>query len=153
MSPLQLLALPAHAGLLLSWELTSDQDLRRVRTDLHRLLAPNQDQDQDQDQAEHDEVVRSIGLVATELAGNALRHGLPPIVVRLLGTDDCYIIDVSDHDPQHGPELGGTPQQTRAGGRGLHIARSLAWQLSWFRTRDVKHVWASFRVPPAPPVT
>ena len=143
MSSLRLLALPAHAGLLLSWELTSDQELRRIRADLHRFLAANQHENQ----AEYDEIARSIGLVATELAGNALRHGLPPITVRLLSDDDCYILDVSDHDPHHVPEPGSALQQTRAGGRGLNIARSLAWQLCWYTSQDVKHVWASFRVP------
>lgn len=151
MSLLLLRAPPEHACLLLSWGLTSGQDLRQVRIELRHFFAGNQQGDQ----PEGDDVAGSIGLVATELGGNALRHGLPPIVVRLLRDDDCYILDVRDHDPHHAPVPGDAPLQTGAGGRGLHIARSLARQLCWYKTEGAKHVWASFPVPvgTTPPFT
>jgi two-component sensor histidine kinase len=143
MSFLQLLAPPAQACLLLSWDLTSDQDLKRIRAEIRHFFA----RDQPADPAKPDDIAQQIGLVATELGGNALRHGSPPIVVRLLRDDDCYILDVSDHDPHRGPEAADSPQQPRAGGRGLHIVRSLTLQLCWYRTETVKHVWASFPMP------
>jgi len=57
---------------------------------------------------------------------------------------------VSDHAPQRHPEpVAGPPQLALAGGRGLHIARSLAQQLCWYKTETTKHVWAAFPVPRA----
>jgi two-component sensor histidine kinase len=139
MSFLQLLALPAHACVLLNWELAGDQDLRRIRADLRDFFAAYQAGRL----VDHDDTALRIGLVATELGGNALRHGLPPITVRLLGAGDCFILDVCDHDTQSLPEATGSPEQPRAGGRGLHIVRLLARQLCFYRTEGGKHVWAS----------
>jgi serine/threonine-protein kinase RsbW len=140
MSLLQLLALPAQACVLLSWELTSDQDLRRIRAELRDFFAAYRAGRL----ADHDDIAHRIGLVATELGGNALRHGLPPITVRLLSDDNCFILDVRDHDTHRLPEAAGSPEQPRAGGRGLHIVRSLTRQLCLHRTEAGKHVWASF---------
>jgi len=137
-----LLAPPAHAWQLLSWDLTSGDDLRRVRTGLHQFFTA------DRPGAGHDDVAGRVALVATELAGNALRHGLPPVVVRLLRDDECYILEVGDHDPDHAPQPAAGQRQTRAGGRGLFIASSLAEQLCWYRGERTKHVWASFPIPP-----
>ena len=145
MSPLQLLAPPAHTCQLLTWELTSDQDLRTIRAGIHRLITADQS-------AGSADLAQRIGLVATELAGNALRHGLPPIVVQLLGDDDCYVLDVSDHAPQRAPQpVAASSERALAGGRGLHIARTLAQQLGWYKTETTKHVWALFPVPRARP--
>ena len=140
MSSLRLLAPPAHTWQLLSWKPTSGDDLRRVRAELRDFFAEN-----------HlgDDVAQRIALVATELAGNALRHGVPPVVVRLLRDDDCYFLDVSDHDPEHAPQPASGMRNSHAGGRGLLIARSLADQLCWHRDELTKHVWASFPLPPA----
>ncbi|MDI6103057.1 ATP-binding protein [Actinoplanes sp. NEAU-A12] len=143
MSHLRSQAPPARACLLLSWELTNDQDLRRIRAELHHFFTARELDEP----ARNDDIAQRIGLVATELGGNALRHGMPPIVVRLLRDEDGYILDVSDHDPHHAPESAELPQQFRAGGRGLHIVRSLTRQLCWYATEDVKHVWASFPAP------
>src|SRR4051794_7280340 len=37
--------------------------------------------------------------VATGLATNALRHGLPPTIVRLGHSGGYFVLDVADHDP------------------------------------------------------
>ncbi|WP_250008255.1 ATP-binding protein [Actinoplanes sp. M2I2] len=142
MNPLRLSAPPAHARQLRIWELTGDAELRVIRTDLHRHFDADRP-----DERENAELAQRIALVATELAGNALRHGTPPVVVRLLGDEDCYVLDVSDHDPHHAPQLPGPRRQINAGGRGLHIAGSLAQQLCWYKDADTKHVWASFPRP------
>jgi serine/threonine-protein kinase RsbW len=148
MGPLQLRAPPAHASVLLSWDLTSDRDLRAIRTGIHEHIAAGPPADP----AGQEELAERIGLVATELGGNAFRHGLPPISVRLLGVDDCYLLDVCDHSPDRTPEPAcETSPRPLAGGRGLHIARSLAQHLFWYRTDTTKHVWASFPVPGAHP--
>jgi serine/threonine-protein kinase RsbW len=148
MGPLQLLAPPAHARVLLTWELTSDQDLRTIRSGILEHFAA----DPQADPAGNDELAERIGLAATELGGNALRHGLPPITVRMLGDDDCYILDVCDHSPDRTPEpTDGSAQRPLVGGRGLNIVLSLAQRLCWYTTGTSKHVWASFAAPRARP--
>ncbi|MET0423246.1 MAG: ATP-binding protein [Actinoplanes sp.] len=138
MSTLPVSTPPAHTLLLLTWELTGDADLRRIREDLTKFFAVR---------AEHDDLAQRIGLVATELAGNALRHGQPPVIARLLGDDDCFLLDVSDRAVHHPPAPAESSPAVRAGGRGLHIAHTLAQQLCWYATDDTKHVWASFPRP------
>ena len=146
MSSVRLLALPAHTCLLLSWDVIGVENLRSIRTDLHRFLAAGPPPQR----AGHHDIAQRMGLVATELAGNALRHGLPPVVVRLLRDADCYFLDVTDRDLHRAPEPVEACHHSRAGGRGLHLAASLTQQLCWYREDNIKHVWASFPAPPAP---
>src|SRR3954471_12002735 len=100
MSTLPFVVLPAHARQLLNVELADGGNLRSVRTELHRVI----EADQPDHDARLEDVAHRISLVATELAGNALRHGRPPVFVRLLHEADCYLLDVSDQDPQRAPE-------------------------------------------------
>ena len=88
-----------------------------------------------------------IVLVATELASNALRHGRPPAVVRLLKGDDQFFLEVADRDLASVPKLA-EAHPAVGGGRGLHIARSLSLEVCWYATEHFKHVWASFPVHP-----
>ncbi|GAA0587446.1 hypothetical protein GCM10010172_85710 [Paractinoplanes ferrugineus] len=150
MSPLRMLAPPAHTRVLLTWELTSDTDLRVVRDGILRYLvsvSPGPE-----DPSAGPAVAEAICLVMTELAGNALRHGSPPVVVRLLSDEACYLLDVSDHDVDGVPRQPEPHPDFRAGGRGLRIALSMAEQVCWHVDGDAKHVWATFRrhdvVPP-----
>jgi serine/threonine-protein kinase RsbW len=140
MSTLRLLAPPADTRQLLTWTVTSSEDLTRIRSGISRYFQGYPGQN-----APHGDIDHRIGLIATELAGNALRHGRPPVVVQLLRNDDCYVLDVSDGDPQRAPQAAEPGRSTRAGGRGLLIAGSLAEQVCWYRDKTVKHVWASFR--------
>jgi anti-sigma regulatory factor (Ser/Thr protein kinase) len=132
---------PAQAVELERWLLSSGDELRPLRLGLrsalpaHRLVDP----------AAPDEAVDRVVLVATELASNALRHGAPPAVVRLLRGDDEFLVDVADHD------LAGVPALARVhgsgvGGRGLHIARTLSREVCWYATATTKHIWASFPI-------
>lgn len=84
-----------------------------------------------------------MSVVATELATNALRHGLPPTVVRLLGEGDRLIIDVADHDLTGHPRLD-KDRPLGAGGLGLQLAHNFAIDVGWYATELTKHVWASF---------
>jgi serine/threonine-protein kinase RsbW len=138
MSPLRMLALPAHTRTELTWQLTSDKDLRLIRDGLLRHFASV---------LADDRLAETMGLVVTELAGNAIRHGTPPVLVRLLSDTDCYILDVSDHAIDRVPQQP-QPQPTgmQAGGRGLRIALSVAQQVCWHVDGDLKHVWATFPV-------
>ncbi|MFF5293171.1 ATP-binding protein [Paractinoplanes globisporus] len=93
-----------------------------------------------------DETAESMLVVATELASNALKHGLPPTIVVLRRAGPDYLIDVVDHDPAAG--LDDTRQnRPTGGGLGLVLARALALEVGWYTTTTTKHVWARFNAP------
>ncbi|ASW56865.1 hypothetical protein CIK06_25945 [Plantactinospora sp. KBS50] len=93
-----------------------------------------------------DEVPERVALVATELATNALRHGLPPTIVRLLSYRDHLVLDVVDHDRNSVPEL---PDASPGdcGGQGLRLARAFSQDIGWYALDGAKHIWASFPRP------
>ena len=126
--------LPAQAVELHQWLLGDPDELRPLRADLQKALA---------DQRLTEDGTGPIVLVATELASNALRHGLPPAVVRLLQGDGQLFLEVADRDLASVPKLA-EAHPSVGGGRGLHIARSLAIDVCWYATEHFKHVWASF---------
>jgi hypothetical protein len=146
MSPLRTSPLSAQAVELQRWLLTDGDELRRLRTDVRTALLVFRLVDRE---LLH-ELPERVVLVATELAGNALRHGRPPAVVRLLRADGHFILDVADHDPATAPKLAAV-HDANGGGRGLHIARSLSLEVCWYATEVAKHVWASFPMNPAAP--
>ncbi len=84
-----------------------------------------------------------MAVVATELATNALRHGLPPTVIRLLRHEDRLILDVADHDLSAAPQVD-EDRPPGAGGLGMQLAQTFAVDLGWYATDTTKHVWASF---------
>jgi two-component sensor histidine kinase len=94
---------------------------------------------------ELDEVPEKLVLVATELATNALRHGLPPTIVRLGRAGDHFILDVVDHDPDGVPEYA-EGRALGGGGLGLRLARKFALEIGWYVFDGTKHVWAEFPV-------
>ena len=130
---------PPRATELRRWRLSDAEELRGLRASLHQELTGTVLPDG----AALDEVPELIVLIATELATNALRHGIPPTIVRLLATDDFLVLDVADHDLSPPPELGGT-EPTGAGGRGLHIAQRLSLDVGWYATDTTKNIWATF---------
>jgi len=130
---------PPEARELKAWVLNTTAELRALRANLHQALTG------------HplvageclDDIPERVVLVATELAANGIRHGRPPTVIRLLCTDDEFVLDVADHDRQHLPELADT-RPIDAGGRGLLIAQSFSLEVGWYATDHTKHIWASF---------
>jgi anti-sigma regulatory factor (Ser/Thr protein kinase) len=135
--------LPAQAVELHQWLLAGADELRPLRADLQKALADHQ---------LPEDGSGPIVLVATELASNALRHGQPPAVVRLLKGDEHFFLEVADRDLASVPKLA-EAHPAVGGGRGLHIARSLALEVCWYATEHFKHVWASFPTGPAAPPT
>jgi len=96
---------------------------------------------------ELDVVAEKMLIVATELATNGLKYGLPPTIVRLCRIGEDFLIDVVDHDPATRPEH--PPRRSNTtGGLGLRLTRTLAFDVGWYRTVTTKHMWARFRVPP-----
>jgi anti-sigma regulatory factor (Ser/Thr protein kinase) len=89
------------------------------------------------------DVIDRMTVVANELATNALRHGLPPTVVRLLREGDRLIVDVSDHDREAEPRVAEN-RPLGDGGLGLQLTRRFAIDVGWYATELTKHVWASF---------
>jgi serine/threonine-protein kinase RsbW len=134
---------PAQAIELRRWTLKAGGELRQMRADLREVLRTHRLADHSASQ-----VAERAVLVVTELASNALRHGRPPAVVRLLRADGCFIVDVADQDRENVPEPA-TGGHTDDGGRGLLIARSMAGEVCWYTTEDAKHIWASFLTEPA----
>ncbi|MFC3742483.1 ATP-binding protein [Paractinoplanes deccanensis] len=124
------------ASELRCWTLDRFGELRGLRAALREAIAQVP-------AAAQDDLTDKVAVVATELATNALRHGLPPTEVRLLRQDDRLIIDVADHDLEAVPRLAeGRP--LGAGGLGLQLTRTFAIDVGWYMTEDAKHVWASF---------
>ena len=122
-----------------SWSLDSVTDLARVRRELlsevtARHAAP---------QRSLELVPENMVLVASELATNALEHGLPPTVLSLLTDGTDYLLDVCDADLHSVPVVAGE-RPVGAGGFGLLIARRLSQAVGWYTTDSTKHVWASF---------
>ena len=118
------------------WTLDSFPELRSLRASLREAL-------RETGSAEVDDLCDRVTVVATELATNALRHGLPPTVVSLLREDDHLILDVADHARESRPEVD-ADRPLGAGGLGLQLAKTFAIEVGWYRTDHTKHVWASF---------
>lgn len=130
---------PPRATELQRWRLAAPADLRELRASLRAALSRYGLVQGE----ELDEIPGLVALVATELASNALRYGLPPTIVTLLATDECFLLDVADHDRGTVPELTDT-QPLDSGGRGLLLAQSVALAVGWYATGITKNIWASF---------
>lgn len=124
---------PQTAVELRRWTLDTYGELRTLRAGLREVV----------DSEASDDILDRMTVVATELATNALRHGLPPTVVCLLRDGDRLIIDVADHDTDAVPQFAeGRP--LGAGGLGLQLTRTFANDIGWYAEDAAKHVWASF---------
>ncbi|MEI5033687.1 ATP-binding protein [Streptomyces sp. S1A(2023)] len=92
------------------------------------------------------DLIDDIKLCASELATNALLHGVPPgreFAVRLELTDDLVRLEVRDSG-------GGRPEvqhadETRCSGRGLFLVGELAADFGVDRHVVGKTVWAAFK--------
>ncbi len=122
-----------------SWSLDSVTDLARVRRELlHEVTAAHAEP-----QLTLGRVPENMVLVASELATNALQHGLPPTILSLLTDERDYLLDVCDSNLEAVPVVAGE-RPMGAGGFGLVIARRLSQDVGWYTADTTKHVWAIF---------
>jgi two-component sensor histidine kinase len=91
-----------------------------------------------------DDLAERLVIVATELAGNALRYSRPPTVVALLRSDGHLVLDVVDNDARTAPVV--EPRRPGDGGLGLRLTERLADEVGWYATDAGKHVWAMFPI-------
>ena len=123
------------------WALASTAQLRTLRHELADEIGAGVAGDRQDLEATPDKLV----LIATELAANALTHGLPPTLVSLSAADEQWLLEVADHDPESEPVYAGA-RITGAGGLGLHLARRLSLEVGWYATGRTKNIWATFPV-------
>lgn len=121
-----------------TWVLEDTTQISGLRAEIQRAVALGADP-----QPVLGRVARDMVLVASELATNALRHGIPPTIVRLLREDGTFLLDVADHDLGSTPYVAGE-RPAGHGGFGLQIARRLALDVGWYSSERTKHVWALF---------
>jgi serine/threonine-protein kinase RsbW len=121
------------------WVLSDAEELSRLLSSVARLVGPVDDRE---GSGLHD-TAEKVVLIASELATNALRHGLPPTVVRLSRNQDTWLLDVADHDVTGVPTVDGD-RPPGHGGLGLLIAERLSAGVGWYTTGTTKHVWATF---------
>ncbi|GIG24179.1 hypothetical protein Cde04nite_04230 [Cellulomonas denverensis] len=131
---------PARFAPIREWVLDHAGHLSTVRRE---LLAAVTAEDAGP-QSKLDGIPERMILVASELATNALVHGLPPTRITLSTDGTDYLLDVADHDVDTPPALATSPREPGAGGFGLQIARRLSQEVAWYTEGDAKHVWAIF---------
>ncbi|MBD3554738.1 MULTISPECIES: ATP-binding protein [Streptomyces] len=95
-------------------------------------------------------LIEDIALCASELATNALLHGVPPgreFAVRLDLTDDLVRLEVRDSGEGR-PEIQHADERS-CSGRGLFLVGELAADFGVDQHVVGKTVWAAFKRPPA----
>ncbi|WP_222928299.1 MULTISPECIES: ATP-binding protein [Cellulomonas] len=116
-----------------TWTLDSTSELSRLRHEVSQATGGVADA--------LDPVGERMVLIASELATNALVHGIPPTVVTLLRRDHQLLLDVADHGLGTTPEIA-EQRGVGMGGFGLQIARRLSQDVGWYADEETKHVWA-----------
>jgi anti-sigma regulatory factor (Ser/Thr protein kinase) len=91
-----------------------------------------------------DEAVARLLLAVEELASNGIRHGHPPVGVRVVAAPDGWLVDVTDAAAAEPPTpaIGRDPAH---GGLGLHLIAGLSAAHGWAVAFGRKHVWACIR--------
>jgi anti-sigma regulatory factor (Ser/Thr protein kinase) len=90
-------------------------------------------------------ITDDLVLIASELAANAVRHGEPPVLLRLAYLPDRIRLTVSNHGDSPDPRI--TVAADDAGhGRGLAMVEQLATAVGWERDGNRLDVWAEVEV-------
>jgi serine/threonine-protein kinase RsbW len=134
--------LPAIGERLAQWTVDTASQLQTLRAALQQAVLTTVSA-----AADRLDLVERITIVATELAGNALRHTDTPAVVTLLRANGNLIVEVGDGDRVAGPAVD-THRVPGDGGLGLVLAERLAEDVGWYHTDTGKQVWATFAVAP-----
>lgn len=95
-----------------------------------------------------DAVLDDVTLIVSELVSNAVQHGKPDIVLRMLVEPFSIDVSVLDHGEQVPSTTIQVPEGTATSGRGLSIVDRLAsdWGVQPLDGGDGKHVWARLRM-------
>lgn len=130
---------PAHREEIDCWVLDTPGQLSQLRASVQRALTG----EERSAVVELSQVPDKMVLVASELATNALRHGVPPTRVSLSRVDDEFVLDVADHDVSRPPVIA-DDRAPGDGGLGLQIAQRISLEVGWYMEDTTKHVWATF---------
>jgi serine/threonine-protein kinase RsbW len=122
---------------LARWTLAAPPQLHGLRAALQQAVIDQSDAADPMDLAER------LTIVATELAGNALRHAQPPTVVALQRSDGKFVVVVLDNAAGSAPAVADN-RGAGEGGLGLVLAQRLAQDVGWYPTDTGKSVWATF---------
>ncbi|MEU9887844.1 ATP-binding protein [Sphaerisporangium sp. NPDC051011] len=96
------------------------------------------------------ELADDLVLVVSELVGNAVVYGRPPVRLSLWSTEEDLCVRVTDHGPEDPRRLELSLEAIH--GRGLTIVETLADRWGVVHTSDDgKTVWAAWRWPSRPP--
>lgn len=90
-------------------------------------------------------VADDLVLIASELAANAVRHGQPPVLLRLAYLGDRIRLTVSNHGGSPDPRIVVAADDV-GHGRGLAMVEQLATATGWEREGDRLDVWAEVAV-------
>lgn len=83
-------------------------------------------------------------LVVSELVGNAVRHGRPPVAMLLRRTGPGVRVEVHDENAGSPPAGGGLPDDDAESGRGLYLVEAVATDSGVEQIPgDGKVVWAT----------
>jgi hypothetical protein len=88
---------------------------------------------------------RGAVMVGHELIANALRHGVPPAVLRLMRRGDAVVIEVGDGSEQL-PQVAEIDNLTSVSGRGMQIVTKLTRAWGVRPHQGGKTVWAEIPV-------
>lgn len=128
-----------------TWGVVDPSEIGIVRREMTRILSAavptSLDGDATVDPGGLAELRNRVALSCSELVTNALRHGQPPIEVRLMTDGYAWMLDVTDADVDRMPQ----PYPERAlgqGGYGLLLVARLASHVGWYVGDHEKHVWA-----------
>jgi len=88
----------------------------------------------------HSSVLPDAELLVSELVTNGLRHGAPPIQLRVECEGDGRLrVSVRDRSPRL-PQVG-VPQLTDEGGRGMQLVDYISEEWGAVPSQDGKEVW------------
>jgi anti-sigma regulatory factor (Ser/Thr protein kinase) len=128
--------LPDGRGEVWRWELRAVAELPSARAGLRsRLDGVGFSADPE------DHAADRLVLAFDELASNALRHGVSPVVATVIAGSGGWLLDVSDRalDAMPTPAVGRDPAK---GGLGLYLVARLSVAHGWYVDEGCKHVWA-----------